>query len=515
MRRIVLDSLDGETMPFTQLGLMPELMRALSASDYVRPTPIQSQAIPVILEGNDLIGTAQTGTGKTAAFVLPLLQRLSKSTGKIRALVLTPTRELAVQVELAVRKYGRFLNLRSTAIYGGVSQRSQEDALKRGVDIVVATPGRLLDLTAQGLLNLSKVEALVLDEADRMLDMGFLPDIRQVVRLLPKERQTLLFSATLPDEIRDLARSVQRNPVRVEVGHRRTPAAGVDQHLFPVSPHLKTDLLLQLLGKEAMDPVLVFTRTKHGADRLHRILEKHRYKVACIHSGRSQTQRQQALDGFRRSHYQILVATDIAARGIDVQNISHVINFDIPNNADDYIHRVGRTGRAEKLGVAYSFVSPEDEVHVQSIERSIQKKLRRITLEGFPYDSPVKPNRAPAGLPKAIDASFAPARRFQTSPEHSAKVFDRFALNLVRPVKKAVGSQADGNRIPARLDANKNRKVTRPYDRIPHRAPGSLGGPTQEEQRELKRLQSRLFGPPSRRQGPYFPRRPASSRMDE
>jgi len=503
-------------MPFTQLGLTPELMRALNASDYIRPTPIQAEAIPVILQGSDLIGTAQTGTGKTAAFVAPLLQRLAKSTGKIRALVLTPTRELAVQVELAVRKYGRFLNLRSTAIYGGVSQKPQEEALRRGVDIVVATPGRLLDLSTQKILNLSSVEVFVLDEADRMLDMGFLPDIRQVVRLLPKQRQTLLFSATLPDEIKELARSVQKDPVRVEVGIRRMPVASVDQHLFPVSPHLKTDLLLQLLGKEAMDPVLVFTRTKHGADRLHRALEKHRYKVACIHSGRSQRQRQEALDGFRRSQYQILVATDIAARGIDVQNISHVINFDIPNNADDYIHRVGRTGRAEKLGVAYSFVSPEDEIHVQSIERSIQKKLRRIMLEGFPYDSPARSNRAPAGFSKAIDTSATPGRRVQTTSEHSAKVFDRFAHNQVRPFRETVPPRLDGNRFSAGVNASKNRKVTRSYDRTSHRSSGLLGGPTQEEQRELKRLQSRLFGTPStRRQNGYSSRRAVGSRMDD
>jgi ATP-dependent RNA helicase RhlE len=503
-------------MPFTQLGLMPELMRALNASNYTRPTPIQSQAIPLILEGKDLIGTAQTGTGKTAAFVLPLLQRLSKNTGKIRALVLTPTRELAVQVELAVRRYGRYLNLRSTAIYGGVPQRPQEDALKKGVDIVVATPGRLLDLVTQGLVKLSNVEVFVLDEADRMLDMGFLPDIRQVVRLLPKQRQTLLFSATLPDEIKDLARSVQKDPVRVEVGLRRTPAEGVDQHLFPVSPHLKADLLLELLGKETMEPVLVFTRTKHGADRLHRILEKHRYKVACIHSGRSQRQRQEAMDGFRKSQYQILVATDIAARGIDVQNISHVINFDIPNNADDYIHRVGRTGRAEKLGVAYSFVSPEDETCVQSIERSIQKKLRRIKLDDFPYESPVKPHGSPANLSKRIGSSSTVTRRVQSSPEQSAKVFDRFAYNAVRPIKKTSRPRVDGNRIPAGVNASKNRTVTRYYDRASYRTPDSLGSPTEKEQRELKRLQSRLFGASSlRRQSGYPARRPASSRMDD
>jgi ATP-dependent RNA helicase RhlE len=504
-------------MPFTQLGLMPELLRALSAAGYARPTPIQSQAIPAILEGKDLIGTAQTGTGKTAAFVLPFLQRLSKNSGKIRALVLAPTRELAVQVELAVRKYGRFLGLRSAAIYGGVSQIPQEEALTRGVDVVVATPGRLLDLVNQGLLDLSKVEILVLDEADRMLDMGFLPDIREVVRLLPKQRQTLLFSATFPDEIKDLARSVQKDPVRVEVGVTRMPATGVDQHLFPVPPHLKTDLLLHLLSKETMEPLLVFTRTKHGADRLHRVLERNRYKVAQIHSGRSQRQRQQALDGFRTSRYQILVATDIAARGIDVQNISHVLNFDIPNNADDYIHRVGRTGRAEKRGIAYSFVSPEDEICVQSIEKSIQKRLRRIKIEDFSYNTPVKPSSSTkSNFQQRINSAFAAESRAVSSTPQSPKVFDRDAFRARPSVKETAMLRTDGRKLPARANTNKNRTVTRHHERATSRSSRFLGGPSQEEQRELKRLQEKLFGTSSLRPLRHFAiRRSAGSREQD
>jgi ATP-dependent RNA helicase RhlE len=440
-------------MPFTKLGLIPELVRATNASDYVLPTLIQSRAVPVILAGNDLIGTAQTGTGKTAAFVLPILQRLRIPTGKIRALILTPTRELAVQVELAVRKYGGFLKLRSCAIYGGVSQESQEQTLRRGVDIVVATPGRLLDLVGQRLLDLSSIEIFVLDEADRMLDMGFLPDIRQVVRQLPKERQTLLFSATLPPEIQDLARSVQKDSsVLVEAGETRVPATGVNQHLYPVPPHLKIDLLLHLLERGIMGSLLVFTRTKHGADRLHRMLERKHFKVARIHSGRSQKQRQQALDGFRKCQYQILIATDIAARGIDVQNISHVINYDIPNNADDYIHRVGRTGRAERNGIAYTFVLPEDEIHVRSIERSIGKKLNRVKLEDFAYGALPKP---------------------KSSPGRSSE------------------SKASGENGRKKNRANRN---SRQNERPSYQTERSLMAPSKEEERELKRLQLKLFG---------------------
>jgi ATP-dependent RNA helicase RhlE len=458
-------------MPFTKLGLISELVRATDASDYVRPTLIQSRTVPVILEGNDLIGTAQTGTGKTAAFVLPILQRLRTPTAKIRALILTPTRELAVQVELAVRKYGRFLKLRSCAIYGGVSQESQELTLRRGVDIVVATPGRLLDLVGQRLLDLSSIEIFVLDEADRMLDMGFLPDIRQVVRQLPKERQTLLFSATLPPEIQDLARSVQKkSSVLVEAGATRVPATGVDQHLYPVPPHLKIDLLLHLLEREIMESLLVFTRTKHGADRLHRMLERKHFKVARIHSGRSQKQRQEALDGFRKCQYQILIATDVAARGIDVQNISHVINYDIPNNADDYIHRVGRTGRAEKNGIAYTFVPPEDEIHVRSIERSIGKKLNRVRLEDFAYGALPNPRPSP-GRPA----------EFKSSGDNGEK-------------KKRVSRNSWQNERPSRQTER------------------SLFAPSEEEQRELKRLQLKLFGVAGpQRRGRHSPLRSRTS----
>ncbi len=468
-------------MPFTELGLNPDLRRALAASEYQRPTPIQSEAIPVILEGRDVVGAAQTGTGKTAAFVLPILQRLGSPGSKVRALVLTPTRELAVQVESAARKYGRFLKLRSTAIYGGVSQRPQEEALKRGVDIVVATPGRLLDLLNQRLVNLAGVEILTLDEADRMLDMGFLPDIREVVRRLPVSRQTLLFTATLPAEIQDLTRSIQTDPVSIEIGGHRTPVNAIEQRLFPVMPHLKNDLLLHLLERETMRPLLVFTRTKYGADKLHGILERRRFKAACIHSGRTQSQRQGALDGFRKSEYDILIATDIVARGIDVQNISHVINFDLPNNSDDYIHRIGRTARADKAGMAYSFVSPADESVVRSIEKAICKKLSRIHLDDFVYDGPSALKSGHANLP--------------TTQRSSEKVFDRSSFRFGG---RSSGSDS-ASRTPfrnakagrrGRADAMQGRRTADASGWVE----GTIGLQTEQERMELKQLQRRIFG---------------------
>jgi ATP-dependent RNA helicase RhlE len=484
-------------MPFTQLGLNTELTRALKHSAYQRPTPIQAEAIPIILEGRDVAGTAQTGTGKTAAFVLPVLQRLGAPKGWLRALVLTPTRELAVQVEAAIRKYGRFGKLRSTAIYGGVSQRHQEEALRRGVEIVVATPGRFLDLLNQGLLDLSSIETLTLDEADRMLDMGFLPDIQEIVRRVPENRQTLLFTATLPPEIQDLTRSIQKNPVMVQVAGHRTPAVGVEQVLYPVLPHQKSDLLLHLLEREMMKPLLVFTKTKHGADKLHSLLEHRRFKVACIHSGRTQSQRQAALDGFRRSHYHILIATDIMARGIDVENISHVINFDLPDNSDDYIHRIGRTARAEKSGFAYSFASPEDEGTIRSIERNIRKKLDRVRLGDFSYDvSPQPAFRPPQGAARGHHFS-KPVVRPVSAGTSSPKVFDRFAHGFALSGRFRVHARSPrahaGNSGKPRKGRNGSRNV-RTNAEGSNWVEGRIGTPTAEERAELRRLQVKIFG---------------------
>ena len=370
-------------MPFKSLGLSDKLVQGILATGYTAPTAIQSQAIPTALQGKDIIGCAQTGTGKTAAFVLPILNRLAahEAAGQvsvgIKALVLTPTRELAGQVEEAVKTYGRFMRLRTLAIYGGVGYGPQLQALQRGVDFVVATPGRLIDLMNSRRIDLSKVEVLVLDEADRMMDMGFIPDVRRIIAQIPKERQTLMFSATMSREIRELTASIQRQPVIIQIGEQRNPVATVTQHIFTVPRDLKMDLLIHIVEQENLDCVLVFSRTKHGADRISQKLERRGIRSVALHSNRTQSQRQKALDGFKRGHYRVLVATDIAARGIDVEGISHVINYDTPVYAEDYIHRIGRTGRATAKGDAITFVSRDEEDHLRNIEKFIGKRLER------------------------------------------------------------------------------------------------------------------------------------------
>ena len=390
-------------MPFKSLGLSDKLVQGILATGYTAPTAIQSQAIPTALQGRDIIGCAQTGTGKTAAFVLPILNRLAAheaagqvSTG-IKALVLTPTRELAGQVEEAVKTYGRFMRLRTLAIYGGVGYGPQLQALQRGVDFVVATPGRLIDLMNSRRIDLSKIEVLVLDEADRMMDMGFIPDVRKIVAQIPKERQTLMFSATMSREIRELTASIQRQPQVIQIGEQRNPVATVTQHIFTVQRDQKMDLLIHIVEQENLDCVLVFSRTKHGADRISQRLERRGIRSAALHSNRTQSQRQKALDGFKRGHYRVLVATDIAARGIDVEGISHVINFDTPVYAEDYIHRIGRTGRAMATGDAITFVSRDEEEYLRSIEKFIGKRLERKRHPTFvaaapqPFQKPQQP----------------------------------------------------------------------------------------------------------------------------
>jgi ATP-dependent RNA helicase RhlE len=373
---------------FKALGLSEQMVRAVVAAGYTTPTPIQAAAIPVALEGKDLIGCAQTGTGKTAAFVLPMLERLSASphgrTGRpIRALVVTPTRELALQVEESVQTYGKFTGLRITAVFGGVGMQPQLQAFRRGIDIVIATPGRLLDHLSRRSLDLSAVEYLVLDEADRMFDMGFINDVRKIVAAVAKQRQTLLFSATMPPPIQALAASIQQRPVMVEVGQRTNPAESVQQHFYSVSQQMKLDLLLHVLDTEPVSSVLVFSRTKHRADRITKRLSQRGFSAAAIHSNRTQNQRQRALDGFKRGDYQVLVGTDVAARGIDVDGISHVINFDTPNQAEDYIHRIGRTGRAEATGEAITFVSADEVAYLREIERFTGKRVERGDYPGF------------------------------------------------------------------------------------------------------------------------------------
>ncbi len=371
-------------MEFNTFNFHPRVASGVVAAGYTCPTPIQTEAIPLVMQGRDVMGLAQTGTGKTAAFALPILHRLLQSGGRgyVRALVVAPTRELAEQINAAITSLGGDTGLRSLTVYGGVGINPQIARLKRGVEIVVACPGRLLDHINQKTIDLSRVEVLVLDEADQMFDMGFLPDIRRILKHLPKQRQTLLFSATMPAEIRSLAQEVLNNPETVQV-NRVAPAETVSHALYPVQEADKTELLLTLLKQTGEGSVLVFTRTKHRAKRLGEKLDKIGYKAASLQGNLSQNRRQAALDGFRDGSFQILVATDIAARGIDVSQVSHVINFDMPNTPEAYIHRIGRTGRAARSGDAFTLVTADDRAMERAIERALGRSIERRTLDGF------------------------------------------------------------------------------------------------------------------------------------
>jgi ATP-dependent RNA helicase RhlE len=383
-------------MSFDTLGLSAGILRAVADESYRVPTPAQSQAIPVILQGRDVMVRAQTGTGKTAAFALPMLERLSGSSRgpdrrAVRALVLTPTRELACQVEESFRTYGRYLGLRAGVVYGGVAIGPQIGQLRRGVDVLVATPGRLLDHTSRKTLDLSRVEILVLDEADRMLDMGFLPDVRKILALLPKDRQNLLFSASFPEPLRKLAEGVMDSPARIDVSRRTSVADRVSQVVHPVSREGKSALLSFLIRSRKWDRVLVFTRTKRGADRLSRHLHRDGIAAAAIHGDKSQSQRTRVLGDFKRSRVRVLVATDVAARGLDIDELPHVVNFELPHVPEDYVHRVGRTGRAGNDGRAVSLVSTEERDLLRSIERLIQQDIPKEVISdpeaGFPAAS--------------------------------------------------------------------------------------------------------------------------------
>jgi ATP-dependent RNA helicase RhlE len=392
-------------MPFKTFGLSDPLVQGILATGYTAPTQIQSQAIPAVIAGGDVIGCAQTGTGKTAAFVLPILDRLNhERSGRkrdVRSLILTPTRELAVQIERAIIGYGRFTDLKALAVYGGVSINNQIATLRRGVDIVVATPGRLIDHIQRNTINLSGVEVLVLDEADRMLDMGFVNDVRRIVGGLPKKRQTLLFSATISPEVKTLAADMLKAPKVIQIGRPRNPIDTITQHIYSVEKTLKMDLLLYMIEDWQMFSVLVFSRTKYGADKISRRLKHAGIVAVVIHSGRTQNQRQRALDGFRSGKYQVMVATDIAARGIDVEGISHVINFDVPTHAEDYVHRIGRTGRAEATGDAITFVSSEEEKYLREVGKFIGRKITTQKCKGFSYvkSPPVEPKTAKSSKP--------------------------------------------------------------------------------------------------------------------
>ena len=372
-------------MPFTKLGLSPAVLEGVRAAGYVTPTPIQLRGIPLVLAGRDVIGSAQTGTGKTAAFALPILSKLGQHAPGPRALILEPTRELAAQVETAIHDYARFTNLKTTVVFGGVGYGRQNDELRAGTDIIVATPGRLLDHLERGTVRLDKVQFLVLDEADRMLDMGFLPDVRRILDRCPRQRHSALFSATIPPQIETLIQWAMKNPETIEIGARRTPAETVKHVIYPVSDSQKSDLLLQLLARVNYNSVLIFCRTKHGADRIAGLLKRNNHAVAVLHSNRTQREREQALRGFRDGRFEVLVATDIAARGLDIAEVSHVINYDVPQHPEDYIHRIGRTGRAEHSGDAFTIMTAEDASHVFAIERFISQKIPRVKLENFNY----------------------------------------------------------------------------------------------------------------------------------
>ncbi len=374
-----------QTPTFASLGLAKELLDALSDAGYQHPTPIQADAIPVALTGRDLIGLAQTGTGKTASFTLPILHRLTGGPRRTRALVLTPTRELCLQVEESVRKYSKYAPLDVIPVFGGVSYEPQEKALRSGVDIVVATPGRLIDQLDRRNVDFSYLEILVLDEADRMLDMGFAPQLQKIVEQIPRYRQTMLFSATMPPEVEALGRKYLRRPVVVQVGRRSQAASTVTHAVYPVRKERKTELLVNLLSASHHDSVLIFTRTKHGADKVERELQRANIPTAAMHADKSQPQRIRALEDFRNGNIRVLVATDIAQRGLDIDGISHVINFDVPQAPEDYVHRIGRTGRAAATGDAYTFMSPDEIGMVRTIEREIGQEIPRISVPGFDF----------------------------------------------------------------------------------------------------------------------------------
>ncbi len=400
---------------FSELGLADPILHALNARNHVIPTPIQARAIPQLLTGKDMLGIAQTGTGKTAAFALPILHQLSrKPRGKSnngsrspRALILAPTRELAIQIGDEFRAYGKHLHLRHTVIFGGVSQKPQLDALSRGVEIIIATPGRLLDLMSQGRLRLGAVEFLVLDEADRMLDMGFVRDVRKIIAALPKRRQSLLFSATMPDEVARLTREILTDPVRVEVTPQATPIERIEQGIYHVAAAAKATLLATILDDPALARVLVFARTKHRANRVAKQLDKCGVAAEAIHGNKSQGARQRALERFRAGDARVLVATDIAARGIDVDGITHVINYELPNEPESYVHRIGRTARAGASGVALSFCDPAERSYLRDIERLIRRRLMVIGEE-----------LAPARSDDAAPDEFGKAKKSRGQPWH-------------------------------------------------------------------------------------------------
>ena len=472
-------------MPFSSFGLHPDLLRGVKELGFARPTPIQTDAIPPAIEGRDVLACAMTGSGKTAAFVLPILHRLiARPRGRTRALVLTPTRELAAQIEQHLSELAVHTPLSGAAIYGGVGMGPQEHALRSGVDVIIATPGRLLDHFRHDYARLDGLEILVLDEADRMLDMGFLPDIKKVLKHLPAKRQTMLFSATMPAPILELARELQRHPATINLERKSAPAVGITQAVYPVREALKPTLFLELIRRGDLKDVIVFTRTKHRANRLSEVLEKAGVSVARIHGNRSQAQRTLALDGFKTGKFQVLVATDIVARGIDVEELSHVVNFDVPNVPDDYIHRVGRTARADATGDAFTFVSPDEEGDLKAIERAVGRTLPRVTVSGFNYDQ-------------------APAERFEVPiGERIAAIRARRADERKRAKEKA---ERRTGRVGEQTPAAKAH-APRSHER-PARAPQTSQAPHTQPARPARPAATQSTGGRDRIRGAWSPAR--------
>ncbi len=456
-------------MLFTELGLSEPILRAVAEEGYTTPTPIQAQAIPAVLSGGDLMAGAQTGTGKTAGFTLPMLQRLSASKGvfnargvrMIRALVMTPTRELAAQVEESIRTYGRHLPLKSAVMFGGVGMQPQIDALRRGIDILVATPGRLLDHHQQGTLDLSKVEIFVLDEADRMLDMGFIHDIKKVLAILPKQKQSLLFSATFSDDIKDLADRLLNKPALIEVARRNTTAETIEQKVHPVGRNRKKELLAHLIKSSDWRQVLVFTRMKHGANRLAEQLNKDGITAMAIHGNKSQSARTKALSEFKSGTLQVLVATDIAARGIDIDQLPHVVNYELPNVPEDYVHRIGRTGRAGAQGEAVSLVCVDEEGFMRDIERLIKRSVPREVVPGFEPDPTEKAEPIKLGR-QVLNGSAQRSRAPREGGGGGSGVSGRAAQS--RPARPAQSQprQTNGNNSQSRSHGQQQRKPQQP-----------------------------------------------------
>jgi ATP-dependent RNA helicase RhlE len=422
-------------MSFQSLNLSPEILKALTEEGYTDPTPIQSQAIPIALRGTDLLGCAQTGTGKTAAFSIPILQNLAKKTDnrsdrKIRCLIVTPTRELAIQIDESLSNYGRHTNLTNVVIYGGVNQKSQVKKLKRGVDILTATSGRLLDLIDQGYISLSEIEIFVLDEADRMLDMGFIHDVKKIITMIPKKRQTLFFSATMPPEIVKLSRSILHNPVKIQVNPESSTVDAIQQKLYFVDKGNKKNLLVDILKDNEIKSALVFTRTKHGANKVTKLLKGHNISAEAIHGNKSQGARQLALSNFKDQKTRVLVATDIAARGIDVDELQYVINYEIPNISETYVHRIGRTGRAGLNGTALSFCDAQEKEYLRDIEKLIGKKIPVIDEHDYPLVDHNPPE---------------PAKQQQRSPRNNRRASNQNNRNNKRSSSKRSSTNRNGS----------------------------------------------------------------------